>query len=120
MDSDVVGFRVMAGGVDGILVSRRAEASSVTASLVARRLAEGGAAAWVARGGAPVVEDGADPALAVGVADLHWHILARRPDEGEVRALVELWVQVAAGGDHAAAWAAVMTVLLRDPEFLGY
>jgi hypothetical protein len=120
MDSDVAGFRIMTGGVDGLLVGQRAETSSLTASLVARRLAEGAAAAWVAEGGAPVVQDAEDADLAEGIAALHWRLVARRPDAAEVEALVQLWADVAQVADHDAAWAAVMTVLLRDPEFLGY
>ena len=128
LDDDLLGYRNLAGGVDGRAVTRPQSGPGTTRALVVQRLAE--AAAWhvVARdlegGGTPELLTGVDlettatdPALTSQLDALHWHLLAERPTEETRQALIGLWSAVEASEGPATAWAAVLTALLRHPLF---
>ncbi len=136
LGSDTYGVRTLAGGVDGIYATRPATQPTATAVLVQARVSQ--AAAWHV-----AAADRADPAAArlftvidftetpqsdrdtmvAQVQALHLrlygvHIAADGP---EVEANLALWEDLYdAEGDREAAWAGLLSVLLRDPQFLFY
>lgn len=137
MQTDVVGVRTLAGGADGRSVARAAVSPNATLVLVQERLAE--AAAWHV-----VVSDmetspadrrlfsrvdldattASDPEGAVAqVQFLHKRIFGRTvaADSDEVEAHLALWDDLhALEGSAPAAWAGVLTAMLRDPDLLLY
>ncbi len=136
MQTDAYGVRTLAGGVDGVFSTRPASEATATMVLVHERLAQ--AAAWYV-----VNEDRTNPsearlftevgvtttptsdpeAMAAQVQLLHLRLFGKRiaADGEEVAANLALWSDLYdVDGDPAAAWAGVLSVLLRDPEFLLY
>ena len=125
----------MAGGADGETVRRPYLDPTTSRSLVIRRLAQA-AAGDVVRADVSLprserrlvgktVEDPAavapdEAAFELEVAGLAAAIFAGELDDTEREALRELYraVREAEGGE--AAWASVVTVLLRDPQFWTY
>ena len=137
MQTDVVGLRTLAGGADGQTVSRSATSPNATLVLVQERLAE--AAAWHAIVAELQAEPAdrslftridlettpaEDPAGAVAqVQYLHRRIFGRTvaADGDEVAAHLELYNDLyVLDGSAAAAWAGVLTAMLRDPDLLLY
>jgi hypothetical protein len=119
-----VGLQALAGGSDGEFSTRVSQDFSATLLLVQERIAQAAAdhvvhneperlfAATVT--GTP---DDLDRAL----AHLHERVLSRPPTATEVADLAEHWHAVEAlTGAPEDAWASVLTVLLRDPDFLLY
>jgi hypothetical protein len=132
MANDTYGYRIMAGGVNGYHVTRPQVDSSATHALVVQRLTEAGADMVVTH---DLTEESEDPRLFTGLsledrpgdaafdqtlAALHWRLLARRPAEEDSVALVALWTAAESISDPATAWTAVLSALLRDPEFVSY
>jgi hypothetical protein len=132
------GYVLLAGGADGDRVTGSAPTATVTSVLVQQRLAESAAAHVVlhdqASPGARTLFD-ADltftetPAtdrdrMAAQIARLHRRILSRTVavDGPEVESLLGLWTAVAdaSAQDEVAAWSAVVTALLRDPDLVMY
>lgn len=132
LDNDLYGFRVLGGSVDGVTLTAPQRTPGLTWALTAQRAAEFSAARIVdrdlAEGATPELLLGAtsatlpdDPAFTDAVAAAYWRLLAERPAEADLAALADLAQQVLdAGGTSADAWTAVVTVLLRDPDFLSY
>lgn len=132
LDEDVAGFRVLAGGLDGVAVTAPQEDPMLTQQLVVQRVAEAAAAWAVAR------ELDADPADRLllgevtrehGPADadfrdtlvaLHRRLHGASPTDARLAAEGALWEEVAAEDGVDAAWEALVTVLLRDPELWTY
>lgn len=130
LGTDSVGVRTLAGGADGYNTTATATTPNATLLLVQARLAEAGAL-WVVDNEPErlfTVDFAATPetdqaAMAEQIQALHLRIFGRRVavDGDEVAAGLELWSAVyAVEGDGATAWAAVLTALLRDPDFLLY
>lgn len=124
--SDDVGVRSLAGGIDGFEKSRRVTSPNPTLVLVQERLAEG-AGAWAVDHGAPLVEgidlDRAPSTQPETLPRLYWRVLGRRvaEDGEEAAALATLWEDLyALDGDPRAAWAGVVTALLREPGLVLY
>ncbi len=136
LTTDTYGLRTLAGGIDGGFVTAPAPEVNATMSLVYERLAQ--AASFYV-----VKADKADPenarlfteigftetpqtnpeAMTVQLQALHFRLFGTRiaADGPEVAANIELWSEIfEAEGDPAAAWAGLLSVLLRDPEFLFY
>jgi hypothetical protein len=131
LDWDQTGYRVMGGGVDGDLLASPQQTPGLTWALVARRTAEMAARSVVDRdlGGSPpklldLVDRSTrpgDPAFDAQLSQLHWRLLALRADDTTLSALSKLWADAYASTSSTTdAWAAVVAVLLRDPEFLTY
>jgi hypothetical protein len=137
LQTDVVGMRTLAGGADGVTVSSSATSPNATLVLVQERLAE--AAAWhavvtemqaepAARGLFTEVDLEAtpvdDPAGATAqVQHLHRRIFGRTvsADSEEVAAHLALFDDLyALDASAPAAWAGVLTAMLRDPDLLLY
>jgi hypothetical protein len=136
LGTDTYGLRTLAGGVDGVYNTSPASQPTATMLLVQERLAEG-AAAYVAEADradldharlfteisfAETPDTGRD-AMVTQIQRLHLRIFGQRvaEDGPEVAANLELWQDLyAAGHDTQAAWAGLLSVLLRDPAFLLY
>jgi hypothetical protein len=136
LGSDSYGVRTLAGGVDGVYATRPASEPTATAVLVQARIAQ--AAAW------DVVEHDASTRdaprlftevdftespqadrekMATQVQALHLRLFGERValDGPEVTANLALWDELyALDADRRAAWAGLLSVLLRDPDFLFY
>ena len=136
LDVDDDGVRILAGGVDGFIASEASPDPSTTTLLVQERVAEA-AAEWAVTTEPDLSADertlfleidprDADPAeadLAEQIQALILRIHTRRVDvdDADVTSLVALWQErVAASGDPADAWQAVIAALLRHPDFLMY
>lgn len=136
LTTDTYGLRTLAGGVDGQFVTAPARAPTATLLLVVERLSQG-AADHV------VDHDRQDPdaarlftevrfvetpatdldAMVAQLQVLHLRLFGDvvAADGPEVAANLALWSELyALEHDPAAAWAGVLSVLLRDPRFLLY
>ncbi len=135
MSTDRYGYRVLAGGVDGDSVTKVGTSPNTTIVLVQERLAENAASFAAQRDDAsdsPVLFDLVDfsetpdtdrPAMEAQIQALHFRIFGHRvaADGPEVEANLQLWADLfAIQADPVEAWAGVLTVLLRDPDFLFY
>lgn len=132
------GLTVLAGGIDGYAVTRRSFLPSVGSALTVERLAQ--AAGWhVARHDLDPAREGearllrfvtaADtPESAASAFDAqirHLYLavtgLALPEDAREPEALVEVWKSLyAVEASPVAAWAGVVSAVLRDPRVLFY
>lgn len=135
LTSDAAGYLTLAGGADGAFVTRHARGPNTTLLLVQERLAEAAAEHLVLhdqeaedprlfRELSPAVHVDDDPdGAAAQLQLLHRHIFGTDIDvDGpEVEANLALWHDLfAVDEDPAAAWAGVLSALLRDPDFLLY
>ena len=115
--NDSHGYRVLSGGVDGVYVTRPQGAPGLTWGLVLQRLSEA-AASHAAQSGVIDGQDATDPTEALAV--LHWRLYASRPDDAQLDALAALWTAIEAIDGAEAAWAGVLSAMLRDPDFASY
>lgn len=131
LENDDYGVRTLAGGVDGHLVTSPQADPSLTWALVHKRLAEAAAAHVVAGELSGVgerrmwpsatLEDGpGDPAFEEDLRAVYRRLLARTPTDAEAAGLADLFDAAADLGGQEAAWTALTSVLLRDPEFVSY
>lgn len=130
LENDDYGYRVLGGGVDGEQVTKPQQEPSLTWALVVKRLAQGGAINVVERelvaGGERRLFDAAvsletsagDAAFTTQLETLYLRFFARRPTATESTEDAALWAEVATAEGNAAAWVALLTVLLRDPEMV--
>jgi hypothetical protein len=123
---DEQGYRVLAGGVDGLTVTRPLAEPALTRTLAIERLAEAAASFTVARtaaGEAGLISAEAlasapgDPTFVSTLTDLHRRLYGEVPDADRLAADAALWRTVADADGEAAAWTALLAVLLRDPAF---
>lgn len=136
LSNDTWGVRVLAGGMDGMIVTQPATDHSASEQLVVERLAEAAAGYAVEREAAldpservlfREIEDlGASPtdeALQEQLAALVLRAHTRRLDasDEELVALAELYRALELElGTSDLAWAATLSALLRHPDFLQY
>ena len=129
--NDSHGFRILAGGVDGTHVRTPQRDPGLTWALSAKRIAEAAADHAVTT---ELVDGGehrlftrasldtrpGDDAFLAELAALHWRLEARRPDADRLADDTALWEAVDAASGPAAAWTGLVSVFLRDPDFLTY
>ncbi len=108
LDDDVLGVRVLAGGVDGAQVFAPQTEPGLTWALVLEQAAET----------TPVVQLTAWDEAAV--AELAWRLWAERPSDTELASMRGLWNAVEGLYDAEVASQAVGSALLRDPRFGTY
>lgn len=135
LDNDLIGYRVMAGGVDGDTVRTVGQEPTVSRVLVERALAQGAASAVVEDDLAADPQDRrlfpaspadllslteADPAFDEVLDHLHLRIHAALPDDDQRAAERALFSQVSALAGPQAAWTSLVSVMLRDPLFWSY
>lgn len=136
LQSEQVGFRTLAGGADGVFVTKTATRPNATLMLVHARLAEA-AADHVVRedltnrdapklltevDGTETIDSDRD-AIIAQIQALHWRIFGTRvaADGEEVEANLALWADLySVHGEPDRAWVGVITALLRDPNLLLY
>jgi hypothetical protein len=128
--TDNVGYRTLAGGADGYAVTATATSPNATLVVVQQRLAE--AAAWYVVKNEPArlftvdfteTPDTDRAAMAAQLQALHKGVFGRTvaADSEEVEAGLALWSDLyTVERDPRDAWAGVLSVLLRDPDFLFY
>jgi len=132
-----IGLRTLAGGIDGETATVAASEASATIVLVQERLAQAASQYAVAhdaeRPEGERLFDGvdfsadptADPDAAARLHALRQRVLGLPADtdeaEAEVQALLDhLSAAWSLTGDAEASWGSVLTLLLRDPDFLFY
>ncbi|MCB9764987.1 MAG: hypothetical protein H6739_34760 [Alphaproteobacteria bacterium] len=123
MMSDRSGVRTLAGGLDGFEGTLRTRSPNPTLVLVQQRLAEAAAAHAVAQDPMGLLRgvDLDSPPEADDLEALHIAVLSQTPTEAELDALADLWDALyGLDDDPRAAWAGVLTALMRDPAFLLY
>jgi hypothetical protein len=133
LTDDLYGVLTLAGGVDGKTSTAPATSPSATSLLVVDRYASAAALfaveAEAARPGSerrlfPNVDldDEGEATLDIGLTDLFVTVLGKRvsADGLEVAATADLWRAVNTMEGPRVAWAAVLSGLLRDPDFLLY
>ncbi len=136
MTTDTYGLRALAGGVDGLYVTAAAREPTATMALVVERLAQGAAffvtehdrthpdeARLFTEIGFTETPGSAREPMVRQLQALHLRLFGTRIDADgeEVAANLELWEALfQAQMDPAAAWAGVLSALLRDPDFLFY
>lgn len=122
LDEDEEGFRALAGGVDGEEVLTPQRDPGLTWALVLRRLAEAAgehaARVGLEEGAGPLAGLGGltpgDPAFDEAYVALVWRVVARAPSAEEQAEDAALWRAVAAEEGEQAAWAALLSLWLRD------
>ena len=123
LGNDTWGYRVLAGGVDGEALTLPQSDPGLTWALVVERLAQGAAdyaTAQAAAGTPPPILEGIELASspdAETLDRLHFWLLGSRADADWLADVEALWAAAEAEADAQAAWAAVLEILLRDPEF---
>lgn len=128
LDNDDQGYRVLAGGADGEDVTRPQQEPGLTWALVVERAAQGAAAHAVTRElvegqegplfqGVTLDDKPGDAAWDAELEELHRRLFARAAPE-RLEADQALWDAVAAEHGPETAWIALVTLLLRDPEFV--
>ena len=132
LHNDELGYRVLAGGVDGTNVYRLQDDPGLTWALVTRRFAQAAADHAVQRelvlGGEPRRLFGAvtldtlpgEAAFEAELAALHLRTTGQPAEADWLEEITALWEAAEAQDGPAAAWTAVVTALLRDPDFLSY
>ncbi len=128
--NDEIGYRVLAGGVDGWAVTEPQADPSLPWSLVVERVAQGLADRIVQREleqGPTILLAGAgldlrpgDAGFESALARFWWRLSATRLQPADRDALVALWEAVDAVDGPAMAWRSMITVMLRDPLVATY
>jgi len=129
--NDDSGYRTLLGGVDGYMVSQAQMDPGVTWALTLQRLAEASADTVVL---GELEEDGprslllevtlehrpGDQVFSDELRRLIWRLHAVRAGNKRIERLGAFWADVDAIKGPAEAWRRVVSVLLRDPEMVGY
>lgn len=130
--NDRSGYRVLVGGVNGENVLTPQAEPGLTWALVLKRLAEaagsyavnteltGGATGAGLFAGIDLTMAPGDAAFDTKLAELHWRLFAVRASEARLDADRALWSAIAAQEGPEAAWAGLVSALLRDPDFVAY
>jgi len=129
--NDDIGYRTLLGGVDGYMVSEPQQDPGVTWAIVLQRVAEAAADRAVST----ELVDGntgalfsrvdlrhrpGDPAFTKEMSGLIWRLHAVRAGPVRIERLASFWTDIEALSGPAEAWRRVLSVLLRDPDMVGY
>jgi hypothetical protein len=117
--------------VDGIAITRAQDAPSLTWALTVQRLSEAAAAhvvqADLIDGDGPGLLDtvdlsttATDTAFKEQVRALHLRLFGEQPTPDWITAIGDLWEVVHASEGPQTAWTAVLSAMIRDPEFGSY
>jgi hypothetical protein len=136
LETDSGGLRTLAGGIDGKNVTRKATEPMTTLLLVQERFAQGAASHVVAHDRDNPEEaqlfhhidfhetpKTGEAAMVAQIQSLHLRLFGHKiaADGPEVAANLALWEDLyEVSLTIEDAWAGVLTVLLRDPDFLFY
>lgn len=131
LENDDIGYRILAGGLDGDTVTSRLQTPTIASLLVVKRLSQAAASTAVERD----LLDGSDPILLDRVdldtrpdddnfnaqlTDLYRRLYSTAPTDADREADAALWEAVAAEDGPEAAWRSLLSTLLRDPTFWTY
>ena len=131
LENDDIGYRILAGGIDGDTVTSRLQTPTIASLLVVKRLSQAAASMAVERdlldGSAPVLltrvdldtREG-DDAFDVQLTELYRRLYSTEPTDAEREADAALWEAVEAEDGPEAAWRSLLSTLLRDPTFWTY
>jgi len=131
LDSDTTGYRLLLGGVDGVVIRKPQLTPGFTWALVVKRAAEAAASTVVKRelldGGERIFlnhvdEDSrpGDTAFNAELSELHMRLYSAEASPEWTADIESLWSDIETSEGAAAAWQAVTSVLLRDPAFLSF
>ena len=131
MDNDLPGYRVLAGGVDGVAVSKPQQDPGITWYLAWTRLTQAAASHVVSEelesgqggpffGSLSLESRPEDNEFRAALEGIYWRLMAHRMQEEQRLELEELWTAIESLEGPAVAWASLVSVLFRDPEFVGY
>ena len=128
--SDLTGYRVLAGGIDGRGVRSQQHNPGLTWMLVVKRVAQAAADAAVSRdlvaGEAVLLSHvtlenrPGDSAFTAELDGLHWRLYALPAESVWRDEISALWSAVEAEDGAVAAWKTTLAVLFRDPLFVTY
>ncbi len=132
LDSDPLGYRVLAGGVDGSSLVALQQDPGVTWALVVQRLAQASAEHLLSNefdmaSEEPRLLDGlgvdhrpGDAVFEEHLARIYRRLHGDRLADSERDELVSLWEAIEANSDAREAWRGLLEAMLRDPAFLSY
>ncbi len=133
LTNDIVGHRILAGGMDGLNVTQPERDPTLTAALVMKRLGQAAAQVVVAHDFSARPEDRTllgdidaggdlpgDASFTAELIHLHRRVHGVTPDADTLAADEALWNDVADASTVGQAWASVVSVLFRDPAFWTY
>ncbi len=131
LDTDASGFRLLLGGVDGESITSAQTEPGLTWALVLKRLSEAAATTVVdqiaiGQSSSPLLDVAAleskpdEAAFVAAIDHLFVCLFSRSATEAEQQQVATLWTAIAENEGPEAAWAGVLSALLRDPAFLTY
>ena len=133
LDSDSTGYRLLLGGADGDMVRSTALGPGLTRSLVIRRLAQAASNTVVTHdlaaeradrlllgttSDSPIEPDTA--AFAGELAAIHVRLFGQTATDDQLAEETTYYDNVDAMEGGQVAWASLLSVLLRDPDFWSY
>lgn len=137
--NDDYGYRVLLGGADGDKVTTPQQLPGLTWALGLKRLAQGVGVTIADREiqrpppAHPALtrpnqvlrhverqDRPGDAAFTAQLEELHWTLLGAAPTAQALAEEEALWTEVEANDGPNAAWAALLSLLLRDPAFVNY
>lgn len=131
LDSDITGYRIMGGGIDGDAVSAELATPGLGYTELTRRVGQAAArhivdhdlpsdSPWLL-GLVTSETTPADDEFIQQLDALAWRLHAVHPSDDALQAWSDLWsAALDLTGDPAEAWAVVLSTMLRDPAFLTY
>jgi len=130
LDNDTIGYRILAGGVNGWSVTGISDSPGFSFSLVLRRLSEA-AGSWVVSEGigedsAGLLSyvdgetDSASSEFTEQVVMLHRAFHGFTPDPELIELDRDLWNTINSQDGPSSAWAGLISALIRDPSFWSY
>ena len=118
LENDIVGYRKMLGGVDGMDITAQAQSPSVSRQLTLKRLAQGAAAYWVENDNFPQSVE--DPQWEEQYEHLHLRLYAQSPSAQRRSLDLEYWSDIEENAGAQQAWVSLISVMIRDPAFWSY
>lgn len=130
LENDVIGFRVLRGGVNGYSATETQQDPGLTWAMVNTRVAQGASDTLIRRDlvdgaqltlrGVDLLTTPEDAAFEEELRSLYWRWYAEPADEAWTTSITTLWTDIAASEGSAAAWGAVVQAMIRDPRFQAY
>ena len=133
LSNDLYGYRILAGGIDGVQATQSARNPSLSRQLTIKRVAQAAADYAVEREkDLPLAErilfnnvdfeniGQADSSLEDALRSLHRRFYSQDPSPERLALDVEYWTLISQQNGNLAAWKSLVAVLFRDPSFWSY
>jgi hypothetical protein len=131
LDSDESGYRLLAGGVDGVTIKTPQKDPGLTWALVVKRAAEAAAShavdtELIAQGERKLFtkvtlsDRPNDSGFIEELESLHLRLYGTHASTVWTDQVSNLWTEIEATEGSQSAWRATISVLLRDPAFMTY